>query len=1609
MSNGIAFFKSHHSLHEASGHTAKYIAAAVERGIDKLAMIDHASMADMISFYDKANQAGITPYMGQTLRIADTEHLSFTLRNKNSDFFEKLDAVIAKMHDSESKSSDFDTDREFEKTTFCEDTLKAEKFTANIVKADKEKTALKKAEKRFEAFINYLSDCGFNDTIVGTLKKCKKSGDPWNVAASTRKKLTDDELESLEHFCSSFSSIELSELFDLAKAFVAKTEKDYSDLVVIAPTGNSFERLKEIVSWAYVEGQSPDLIEIKNKKRKVDSFPKTLTSRLSKKTEELFCIVGLREDFLGKAVLANDPTAIEWAVNFFTKLFGNRIIVAVERSASDVDGLLNINEQELFNEQLLDVVEQYKLPAIAYNKALYVNESDYVTHDVKESILLEKKYSDVTREKKFLHGHKLSDWAQMTEDFADLPVLISNAEKLGEHFKKTIGSAYVDVHIDLDKPVLPEFPIPEGYTPTSFMREVATNGVTYHLENKFKKKFKIASLSDMSAEQKCEYDNTWNIYKDRIDYEVGIIDDMGFPGYFLIVSDFIVWAKENGVPVGPGRGSGAGSIVAYGLKITDVDPIEHGLLFERFLNPERVSMPDFDVDFGAGFHPVTGEFNTRDSVIAYVANKYNKPDEEFPSVAQIATHGLMAPKSAAKAIAKVKHISLRYAEDLTSEFPEKPDLKMHEVLSEPAVIERLAAEPLTKELIELSAEATGLKKSSGVHAGGVVIAPAALTRFTPVMSDIRDMRKLIAQLDKNDVERGGLVKFDFLGLANLTTMSYALKHIENVHGVKIKFEEIHMDDPETYKLLQDANSHGVFQVESRGMKDLLRRVQVENIEELSALLALFRPGPIQSGMVDNFVARKHGLEKVSYPDEKYQHELLKPILEPTYGIILYQEQVMQIAQALAGYTLGGADMLRRAMGKKKPEEMAKQRSIFEEGAIKNGVDGELAMRIFDLVEKFAGYGFNKSHSMAYAYISYYTAWLKAHYPTEYMSAVLSSQMDDMDNLKFTLEDCKKNGIEILQPDINLSDAHFKPEGHKKIRFGLGAIHGVGEKKLTKILEEREKNGSFSNVFEMKKRCRSMFDTAVSENLAFAGALDSLETIFPIPDGSLRTREVPEPVATAIQFQNELEQRLEDMAEIESRFDIVTGFGKELRRMIESLVAHYNRKYEVGIDSELDLESQLRELWKFFGTKLSQPQELTQESLHHITSDFDVLRAEFAKRSSSAGAYKKYKVELEKKKSEVELVKNKIAKAIEDDKLAKAEWEKTKHEKSVLVFDKRAFHLAEAAMVSSLKATDLGKPLEEMTYISAKDYYAEINQSIANYISSKTLNLIDGIEEGGNALGTVIEAETDRFVKIVTDCGFARLTPDEEFKLEVKELALKTFKTDSAIGDKDIEKYTELCCKIILSNHVCTTRIIGSCVAKKTRVLSDKDRLKAEMQRLSYYVTGHPLDVDNLRAKLKARGKYCDIGFLMPAEIDPVTEKPVDQTEYRTAGIITDIRKLKVKKDGKLFGREMAAFKLDDGTGVVKVTAFPDTYDVIKDYLFMGEPICVTGTVALDDFANDGTLVIDISVIEDVNNGKPIFETPRQRYKPRKEREAHEVAERDGQVKYDIAKALNIEK
>jgi DNA polymerase III subunit alpha len=710
---------------------------------------------------------------------------------------------------------------------------------------------------------------------------------------------------------------------------------------------------------------------------------------------------------------------------------------------------------------------EMQCPVVATNDVRFLKASEFEVHEARVCIGEGRTLDDPRRERRYSDQQYLRSAEEMADLFSDIPEALANTVEIAKR---------CTINIQMGKYFLPEYPVPQGLTEAEFFRKISHEGLDWRLE----------TILDKT---RADYAERRKVYEDRLNFELDIIIQMGFPGYFLIVMDFIQWAKDHDIPVGPGRGSGAGSLVAYSLKITDLDPLQYDLLFERFLNPERVSMPDFDIDFC---------MDNRDKVIAYVADNYGRD-----AVSQIITFGTMAAKAVVRDVARVQGKSYGLADKLSKMIPPTPGMTLAQALEEePQLKEFIATDSDAGEIWEMAVQLEGLTRNVGKHAGGVVIAPTKLTDFAPLVCD-ETGSGLVTQFDKGDVEEAGLVKFDFLGLRTLTIIDWARIMIDKQRVKKgeapLDINAIPLDDPETFKLLKRAETTAVFQLESRGMKDLIKRLQPDNIEDLIALVALFRPGPLESGMVDDFINRKHGRAEVAYPDAKFQHPTLKPVLEPTYGVIVYQEQVMQIAQVLAGYTLGGADMLRRAMGKKKPEEMAKQRSVFAEGAKGQGVDPELAMKIFDLVEKFAGYGFNKSHSAAYAIVSYQTAWLKAHYPAHFMAATMSSDMDKTDKVVTFIEECRTMKLKLLPPDVNSGEFHFTVDDAGRIIYGLGAIKGLGEGPVESIITARNQGGPFKDLFDFCARVdpRKVNKRAL-EAIIRSGAADSLGPTYNLP-------------------------------------------------------------------------------------------------------------------------------------------------------------------------------------------------------------------------------------------------------------------------------------------------------------------------------------------------------------------------------------------------------------------------------------------------------------------------------------------------------------------------------
>ena len=676
--------------------------------------------------------------------------------------------------------------------------------------------------------------------------------------------------------------------------------------------------------------------------------------------------------------------------------------------------------------------------------------NDFEAHEVRVCIQQGKTLNDPRRPRDYTEHQYLKSPAEMEELFSDLPEALSNSVEIARR---------CSFELELGRSCLPDFQVPAEQSVAHYLREMTQRG-----------------LKRRGISPKANGTKPFSDYQARLESELGVICEMGFEGYFLIVADFCSWAREKRIPVGPGRGSGAGSLVAFALGITDLDPLEHDLLFERFLNPARVSMPDFDIDFC---------IDGRDDVIGYVADRYGKE-----RVSQIITFGTMAAKAVVRDVGRALGMPFGYVDRIAKLIPFELGMTLDKALKDDELKALYDEEDEVRELIDLARKIEGIARNAGTHAGGVVIAPRALTEFMPLYVEA-DGSSLV-QLDKDDVEAMGLVKFDFLGLRTLTIIDRAVKSINRrreADGLDpLRPAQIPMDDPATYDLLRRCRTTGVFQLESRGMRDLIRRLQPDRFDDLVAVLALFRPGPLQSGMVDDFIDRKHGNDAAPV---HYFHPKLEPILKPTYGVILYQEQVMQIAQAIAGYSLGGADLLRRAMGKKKPEEMDQQRGVFMAGAEKHGVDGGVAKKLFDLMEHFAGYGFNKSHSAAYALIAYQTAWLKARHPAHFLSAVLTSDMDHTDKLMSLKKDCEEFGIDLEGPDVNRSRYEFVVSGERSIGYGLGAIKGVGRSAVDNLVEERERNGPFTGLLDLCSRMdQQRLNRRVLEAFVRSGALDS---------------------------------------------------------------------------------------------------------------------------------------------------------------------------------------------------------------------------------------------------------------------------------------------------------------------------------------------------------------------------------------------------------------------------------------------------------------------------------------------------------------------------------------
>lgn len=839
-------------------------------------------------------------------------------------------------------------------------------------------------------------------------------------------------------------------------------------VTLLSMTNKGWRSLTEIVSRGFIEGQQLDI-------------PCVQKEWVLEQNQDIIVLLGMHSD-VGKMLNSSNPQKADALLEEWIEKFGNRVYLALTRTDRP--------DEENFIAGAIKLAQKYNIGVVAHNDVHFIAQTDFEAHEARVCIADGYVLGDSRRPRYYSSEQYFKTAEEMTELFSDIPSAIENTYHIAKRCNVSLRLGFND---------LPDYPVPEGHTIDTFFEHVSQEGLEERLNFLYPVEKRDEDWADIRK-----------VYDERLAYEIGTILNMGFPGYFLIVMDFIQWSKNNGVPVGPGRGSGAGSLVAYSLKITDLDPLRYDLLFERFLNPERVSMPDFDIDFC-----IAG----RDRVIDYVARHYGRE-----AVSQIATFGTMAAKGAIRDVARVLGKSYGLADRISKMIPTKPlgvDLRgaidiepqLKDIVTNPSNPDNDDA----AEIWEMALKLEGITRNTGKHAGGVVIAPGKITDYSAVMCDA-DGTNRVAQFDKDDVESAGLVKFDFLGLRNLTVIEDAIQNINKRIGPEksVDITYIPLDDPKAYSIFADANTTAIFQFESVGMKKMLKEARPSKFEEIIAFVSLYRPGPMD--LIPDFIHRMHGGEF------EYLHPLLEGVLEPTYGIMVYQEQVMQAAQYCAGYTLGGADMLRRAMGKKKPEEMVKQRQIFIEGAAQKDIDEATANHIFDYMEKFAGYGFNKSHAAAYALVAYQTAWLKAYYPSEFMAAVLTSEMQNTILSVFLIDDCRINGLEVFPPSINMSFYQFHASDEKTIVYGLGAIKGVGEAAMQSVIDSRLQDGPYKDLFDFCHRIDlKKINKRTLEALIRSGALDCLGI-----DRASIMAQLPEAVQAADQARSNRETGIMDL-------------------------------------------------------------------------------------------------------------------------------------------------------------------------------------------------------------------------------------------------------------------------------------------------------------------------------------------------------------------------------------------------------------------------------------------------------------------------------------------------
>lgn len=819
---------------------------------------------------------------------------------------------------------------------------------------------------------------------------------------------------------------------DVLKSKGRTIEPDKIVLLVMNDVG--YSNIMHLMKNSYLDNPQPT------------EKPQLKLSDIATYNEGLILLSGGVEGPIGRLLLEHRNAEAEECLQNLYQIFKDRLYIEISR--------IGLEAERQTEDIFIDWAYKYNIPFVATNEAFFLDAEMFEAHDALVCIAAGEYVANDNR-KKFSPNNRLRSEAEMLELFADLPEAIQNTVNIAKRCN------YLSEKV---QPLLPIFECPDGLTQDEFIDQEAHSGLAERMQ-------KHVYFEGMTAEQKSEIDKK---YYDRLEYELSVIKKMGFPGYFLIVSDFIRWSKGHGVPVGPGRGSGAGSIVAWSLKITDLDPIKLDLLFERFLNPERVNMPDFDVDFCQ---------ENRHKTIEYVQNKYG-----FDHVAQIITYGKLQAKNVIRDVARVLQMPYSQADKISKMIPPGVQGKnptLQESLDQVPELEDMRQnDPQINKLFDIGMKLEGLYRQSGVHAAGVVIGDRPLDLLVPLYKDPK-AEMPVTQYDMKFVEETGLIKFDFLGLKTLTVIQKAVDWVKKTQGVELNMDEVPLDDKLTYEMLQRGDTTAVFQFESPGMKDVHKQIKPDRFEDLIAIVSLYRPGPMDN--IPTYIKRKHGEEEITY-----LHPLLAPILDETYGIMVYQEQVMKIAQVLGGYTMGGADKLRKVMGKKMRDEIPKQRKMFTEGAIKNGIAEDVAGKIFDQMEKFASYGFNKSHAAAYSLVSYHTAYLKAHYPVEFMCAIMSLDIANVEKLLFYKEEGKKMGYKVLPPDINKSDADFAVEDGN-IRYALAAIKSVGAANMEAIEKERKARGPFKDISDFIHRIDSkQINRRQLEQLIKAGAFDSIE-------------------------------------------------------------------------------------------------------------------------------------------------------------------------------------------------------------------------------------------------------------------------------------------------------------------------------------------------------------------------------------------------------------------------------------------------------------------------------------------------------------------------------------